>query len=67
LQINIANTQEVNIEVYDITGKVMQTELMQLNTGENTVNLTMNNLVDGVYIIRLTTENGVATRRVVKQ
>ena len=50
-----------------ISGKVMQTELMQLNTGENTVNLTMNNLVDGVYIIRLTTENGVATRRVVKQ
>jgi hypothetical protein len=67
LQINIANTQEVNVEVYDITGKVLQSEIIQLNTGKNTVNLTMNNLVDGVYIIRLTTENGVATRRVVKQ
>lgn len=67
LSINIKNSQEVNIDVFDITGKTIKSEITQLNAGENTVNLDMNNLVNGIYIIRLTTKNGVVAKRVVKR
>jgi hypothetical protein len=67
VQIHLASNQAIKVEIHDITGKILESQIANLNAGENTIHLTMSNLVAGVYIVRLRTENGVATRRVVKQ
>ena len=51
-----------NVEVYDAYGKL----LYEMNVNDHTVNLDLGGYAKGTYFVRVTTEKGVVTKRVVK-
>jgi hypothetical protein len=64
--INLSNySGKVAIEVVDITGRSLATEITQSNTIFQ-VKL-LNPTVSGVYLVRIATENGTITRKIVLQ
>jgi len=58
-----ANTQNSQISIYDITGKVVLTK--SLNLGENTINVSQ--LASGVYLARFVAEGNVQTKKLIVQ
>ncbi len=52
-----------NVEVYDVYGKLLN--VMSVN--DHTVNLDLSGYAKGTYFVKVTTEKGVVTKRVVKQ
>ncbi|MBO4307742.1 MAG: choice-of-anchor J domain-containing protein [Bacteroidales bacterium] len=57
--VNIETEGLQKVEVLDMTGRVVMT------TSENNVN--MSNLSNGIYMVRVTTMNGITTQKVVKK
>ena len=57
--VNIETEGLQKVEVLDITGRVVMT------TNESSVN--MSNLSNGIYMVRVTTMNGISTQKVVKK
>ena len=51
-----------NVEVYDAYGKLLQT----MSVFDHTVNIDLSSYAKGTYFVRVTTERGVVTKRVVK-
>jgi hypothetical protein len=68
LSFNLAGQSEVNITITDLSGKVVQT-LNQgvMNTGKHDVSISTSSLKSGAYIITLTSEGSVATKRLIVQ
>ena len=58
-----ANTQNAQISIFDITGKVVLTK--SLNLGENTINVSQ--LASGVYLARFVAEGNVQTKKLIVQ
>jgi hypothetical protein len=46
------------IDVLDITGKVVHREKQPVNNGFNEINMTINHLANGLYVLRLTDSKG---------
>ena len=57
------NVQVESVEVFDVYGKLLQTVSM---TPETTV-INVSNLAAGMYFVRVTTEQGAATKSFVKK
>jgi hypothetical protein len=58
--------QEIRLDVYDITGRLITTLVHEKQSaGRYTVPFNGKNLVSGIYLIRLETEQQVMTRRMV--
>jgi len=55
LWLNFTNTtsQEISIEVIDITGRVMFSERQHFVPGDHKVMLSLNDLVTGIYVVKL--------------
>lgn len=67
LAVKFVNTaKNVNIEMIDFSGKVVYTAQMQ-NVSEQSNKISVANLAAGVYAIKVTTENGMMTRKFVKE
>ena len=58
-----ANTQNAQISIYDITGKVVLTK--SLNLGENTIDVSQ--MASGVYLARFAAEGNVQTKKLIVQ
>ena len=52
------NVQCLGIEVFDVFGKLINT----VNVTENTARINVSGLANGVYFVRVTTDEGVATK-----
>lgn len=66
--IDAANAQDIVIEVFDMSGKlVISTPNQSINRGSNTLSITTNKLNEGLYILKITTEKGVIARRIMKR
>jgi hypothetical protein len=52
-----------NMEVYDVYGKLINT----VNVIDNPTRINVSNLAAGMYFVRVTTEQGVATKSFVKK
>lgn len=62
------NNQSLRILVYDVMGRVLQSENSQLHTGTNTIALPANYWPPGVYFISLQSSNGdKEIRKLVRQ
>ena len=57
--------QNLTIEVMDITGKMLKTIQVNSNTGLTQLNL--QDLPDGVYIARISSNNGVVIKKLIKE
>ena len=62
VQIKNGEWRMENVEVYDAYGKL----LYEMNVNDHTVNLDLGGYAKGTYFVRVTTERGVVTKRVVK-
>ena len=62
VQISSSKFQVSSVDVYDVYGKLLKAEVLMDN---NTVD--MRGCAAGVYFLRVSTENGVVTKRIVKK
>jgi len=69
ISFTVFEQQTVRLELYDLTGKKLETIFAgQLPIGEQVVEMDGNGLTAGVYLIKMTGENGAGfCRKVVKQ
>jgi len=57
--------QNFTIEVMDLTGKTLKTIQVNSNTGLTQLNL--QDVADGVYLVRITNENGTVIKKLIKE
>ncbi len=58
----------VNVNIMDLTGKVINNRLTSINTGENNIDLSTQELTQGIYIISVTNEEGInINQRLIKK
>ena len=62
IQIQNSESRMENVEVYDAYGKLLNTMIVN----DHTANLDLSGYAKGTYFVRVTTERGVVTKRVVK-
>jgi len=65
LQVTSYELQVTSIEIFDVMGKKLLTSPPSLTSPETTINIA--HLPTGLYFLRITTENGVTVRKVLKQ
>lgn len=65
---NLEITSTVSIALYDLSGrKVMDVLSSKMNAGAQKVDIAMNDLLTGVYVCKLATQNRTVTRKIVKK
>ncbi|GBL36000.1 hypothetical protein EMGBS15_15950 [Filimonas sp.] len=57
--INTPKATNATANIMDATGRVVRTILMPLQAGENTTQVDMQSLSDGIYLVRITNEAGL--------
>ena len=62
VQVSSSKFQVSGVDVYDVYGKLLKTDAMMDNS-----TVDMSGYAAGVYFLRVSTENGVVTKRVVKR
>ncbi|MFT4780377.1 MAG: endonuclease I [Psychroserpens sp.] len=62
-EVTIISNQELAAEVYDILGKRVKVQ----NITANQKKLNVSGLAKGIYIVRLSSENGIITKKLIKQ
>ena len=65
LEVVMDRSEQVSINVLDLSGRLLETSRHQLNSGLNFVNYDLQQ-DDGIYVIQLTTTTGTVSKRVVK-
>jgi hypothetical protein len=67
INISTINTieEEVEIQVVDITGKILKTET--LNKGSQFISIRLDDLSSGIYLLQLKSKNGLTQKRFVKE
>lgn len=66
LKIKMQESGRYQLSVYDLNGKEMQRETVQLQNGENQETLNVSQLAAGHYAVRLSDGKRVATQQIVK-
>lgn len=66
LNINANEQGEYQIEIMDITGKLIQTDLSLLAAGESEVQLDVSGLTPGFYMLRITNSSGTIIKKFIK-
>ncbi len=66
LNINSQVTGEAQLQLLDVTGKVLQTEAVGIQQGENAQRVEIGHLNSGLYLMHLVYDDQVITERVVK-
>lgn len=63
--ISFGDIKPETIEVYDITGKIlMQKSGLEIDTAQTTLDMTQS--ADGIYFVKITSENQTTTKRILK-
>jgi len=66
IDFNLAQSQKVKLDVYNISGKKINTLInQQLETGNHQIKFENNKLQEGVYFIKLVTNNNVLTQKII--
>ncbi|PHR69400.1 MAG: hypothetical protein COA67_10530 [Lutibacter sp.] len=61
--LNISENQDLSIEIFNVLGKLVLTD----NVSTNKTKIDVNTLNTGIYLIRLSSEDGSITRKFIKQ
>lgn len=65
--INSALKQNAQIEIIDMTGKIVALESVTIQTGANKIDLATDKLSRGIYTLKIAGENQLITQKLVKQ
>lgn len=63
--ISFGNLNPIKIDVYDISGKLIL-QKNQLEISNNQTNIDLSNVSDGLYFVKISTENNTITKRIIK-
>jgi len=66
LSLEVEKPIDLTMEIIDLEGKVLQKNAFKIN-GNFNQSIDLNSLPKGVYFIRLTQENSIAVKRIIKQ
>jgi len=66
IQMPNITAKSVDVEIVDITGKIIYSENVLTNS-ENEVNVNANNLTKGIYILKILNDNQVFTKKIIKE
>jgi len=61
--LNIESSKDLNVEIFDILGK----QVLKISVSSNTKKINVGTLNKGIYIVRLISEDGQVTRKLIKQ
>ena len=67
LDLTVEETQNVNIRIYDISGRTVKVLNKTLTTGNNIINLDTKVLSNGVYFVEISSDTKTSTKRLVIQ
>ena len=68
IQVGVTKNTVINAEVLDAAGKLVMKQTLNFNASENTQNINISNLANGLYFIKLTnSENKTETIRIIKE
>jgi hypothetical protein len=68
LVIDAVNGQNIGIEIFDLSGKLIISEQNQtIHQGTNALTINTTKLLSGMYILKVRTEKGLVTKRIVKE
>ncbi|MFT6337910.1 MAG: hypothetical protein ACJATI_004677 [Halioglobus sp.] len=57
----------MNLQIIDITGKTVHNQLVKATEGNNEISADSHSLNSGMYFVKLSSENGVTTKKIVIQ
>ncbi|MFN8287918.1 MAG: T9SS type A sorting domain-containing protein [Chitinophagales bacterium] len=66
IQLNSDNSQDAQVEIYNVNGAKVYTKATELNAGANTLSLNVETLSSGNYFVSIRTNDGVVTKRFAK-
>ena len=67
LKFSVESTSEVDIAIYTTAGKLILKQRRAVNSGENYLQLDMQGLSDGLYMIEMSTDKGKRFGKVIKR
>lgn len=67
IQFKLPNPQKIELQILSLDGILHTAETFDANAGEQQTSLNINNLSSGIYFLQLVTEEGVLSRKFVKQ
>lgn len=67
LDFNASNNEVVAVNVYDLSGRLSQSQLWTVKTGDNKLTLALGNNAKGTYIVKLTSLQGTALLKTLVQ
>ena len=67
LSINSTESIDIDVQVVDISGKLISTTNNNLITGQNNIDLSVSGLSSGVYFVKLQSKTGLTTKRFIVQ
>jgi PKD repeat protein len=59
ISLNLKKELSVNAQIYSITGQLMASKSAMLQNGNNTISMTTSDLQAGIYLLRITSKEGV--------
>ena len=67
LYINYLSSKEFNIsfQLFDINGNTVMQKIISVHSGYNQIQISVSNLESGIYVMRLNTEKGIVSRKII--
>ena len=67
LSVSFSSTdaEKSHLVIYDMAGRVVVQQMVNIRTGQNKVNLNVSNLKNGIYSVELTTRDNIQTGKLV--
>ena len=67
VSIDLNQSIDMNLQIIDIAGKIVYNQLVKSTEGKNEINIDSQFLNDGMYFLKLSSENGVSTQKIIIQ
>jgi len=67
LRITNYELQVTDVKIFDVMGRMQCFDFAQQPKAENTIVINVSNLPNGIYFVKITTEKGIVTKKVIKQ
>ncbi len=65
IEINATENEEINIELISTTGAILAANKYKVQQGTNTIKLPNYNFSNGLYLIKLTSQNKIGTQKII--
>jgi hypothetical protein len=65
VSLNLANNSKIQIEVLNTIGQVVRATKADGQTGSNSVNIDLNGLASGIYLVNVKVENAISTKKLI--